>query len=289
MLLGLLLLLVAPFWARPAVSNSGHHTLWAVQGRRNTVYLLGSIHVLKPVDYPLPSIIDAVFSNAPVAVFETDLGQMDAPAFQQKLMAKAQLPPGRTLAEQVSPQTLLRFHQELQFEDIAPDMFDHMQASIAALSLEFFQLRKLGFDPAYGIDRHFFRLAQQTQKQILTLEPVDFQIGLVTDFTRQQSEFLMRTTLDELDQTGPVFSNLVRAWQTGDAAQLDELLHKAMRSSPTLFKRMVTDRNQRWASELRPLLAGNKDTIVIVGAGHLVGEQGVVEQLRRDGWAVRQQ
>ncbi len=282
----LLCLLRVSSWALPA--NASHHTLWSVQGASNTVYLLGSIHVLKPEDYPLPEILDEAFSNAPIAVFETDLGQMEGRRFQQMLMAKAQLGPGETLAEQLSPETFQRLHAQLLADGIAPDMFDHMQASIAAISLEVIHLRRLGYDPEDGVDRHYFRLARLAGKEILTLEPVESQINLVTQFSPAEREILMQTTLDDLSQNQRVFSELLNAWKRGDSQRLDELLHQGMRLSPALFQRVVAERNARWLPEVESLLHGRNDAVVIVGAGHLVGRQGLVEGLRKRGWSIRQ-
>ena len=82
---------------------------------------------------------------------------------------------------------------------------------------------------------------------------------------------------------------MLRAWEKGDAAQLEALLNESMEEAPVIFKRLVTDRNQRWAPQIEELLRGKENAMVIVGAGHLVGANGVVGLLRKKGFKVVQQ
>ena len=84
------------------------------------------------------------------------------------------------------------------------------------------------------------------------------------------------------------FDQVVKAWETGDVAALEKLLNEVQRQTPTLFKRLVSDRNQRWMTKVEELLRGNKNAMVVVGAGHLVGSDGLVELLRKKGFKVTQ-
>src|SRR4051794_31084794 len=79
------------------VPASQKHSLWKVKGKENTVYLLGSVHVLRKDSYPLPALMEAAYTNSGISVFETDIGKLDDPNEAMKLMAKAQLPEGKTL------------------------------------------------------------------------------------------------------------------------------------------------------------------------------------------------
>ncbi|HWI57933.1 MAG TPA: TraB/GumN family protein, partial [Bacillota bacterium] len=256
---------------------------------RSTAYLLGSIHVLKAENYPLPVPIEAAFSNAQIAVFETDMSKLEQPETQQSIMLKAQLPEGQTLRQQLSTNLYSRFSQQVEDLGLPGTVFDQLKPSVAAMTLEVLALQKLGFDPEYGIDRHFFNRARKAGKQIVPLESVDFQIDLITQFSREEGELLMKTTLDDLDNTRKVFGDLLKAWQIGDTAKLQDLLHDAMRETPTLAKRLVTDRNERWVPKIDQLLQQDKNAIIIVGAGHVVGTNGVVALLKKKGLKVTQQ
>ena len=157
------------------------------------------------------------------------------------------------------------------------------------MTLTLLELQKLGVDPQYGLDKHFFGRARREGKQIVPLETVDFQIGLATDFSKEEGELFMKITLDDIDKATKEATKMLKAWQTGDADTLEKLLNEASHQAPAVFKRLLTDRNQRWVPRIEEWLRGDKNVLVVVGAGHLVGADGVVELLRKKGLKVTQQ
>jgi len=285
----LLLSLVNPVTAQLAASKSAaRNPLWKVQGANNTVYLLGSIHLLKESNYPLAAAIESAFTNSEMAVFEADVAEMEQPAAQLKLMTKARLPEGETLKDQLSAPTYAQFLEHAKRLEIPELVFSQFKPSLAAIMLAMLEIQKLGFDPAYGVDKHFFDRARKAGKQTGALETVDFQINLVTEFTKEEGELLMKTTLKDIDNTRQMYDDILKAWQTGDADALEKLINEALREAPVIAKRMLTDRNRNWLPKIRELLNGKKTAIVIVGAGHLVGREGVVELLKKEGLKVNQ-
>src|SRR5262249_47284561 len=123
------------------------HTLWKVEGKTNAVYLLGSVHLLKPEHYPLPAVIESAFTNAKVAVFETDIDALERPDPQFKLLGRATLPEGQTLAGHLSPAVYASFMRHIQDSGLPVMMFEQLQPSVAAMMLEVLELQKLGLDP----------------------------------------------------------------------------------------------------------------------------------------------
>jgi uncharacterized protein YbaP (TraB family) len=273
----------------PATAGAGLHCLWKAEGKSNVVYLLGSIHVLKSADYPLPTQLEAACSNASIAVFETDLDRMETPEVQLALLNQSLLPPGESLSTVLSPATYAMFENHLHDAGFPGDIFDQTRPSVAALTLAVLEFQKLGFDPKYGLDQHFFARARNEHKQIIPLETVEFQINLATDFTREEGDLMMKRTLEDIDQTRKSFTDLLTAWQQGDAGKLEQLLNQARLEAPAIFKRLVTDRNRRWAPRIQDLLLGSQSAVVIVGAAHLVGPDGLVEILRQSGCKITQQ
>jgi len=271
-----------------AAKKTARHTLWKINGTNSTVYLLGSIHLLKESNYPLPAPIESAFSNSQIAVFEADVSEMEQPEAQMKLMTKARLPEGQTLKDQLSAETYVQFQEQVKKLEMPDMVFAQFKPSLAAIMLAMLELQKLGFDPGHGVDKHFFDRARKDGKQIVPLETVDFQINLVTEFTREEGELLMKATLKDIDNTRKMYGEILKAWQTGDAEALEKLINEAMREAPVIAKRMLTDRNHNWLPKVRELVRGNKTAIVIVGAGHLVGREGVVELLKKEGLKVTQ-
>lgn len=291
--LGVLLLvvlaLVHPACAQDAAARAAsRHSLWKVEGTNNTVYLLGSIHLLKEDNYPLPAPIEAAFSNSLIAVFEADVSRMQQPESQLKLMTKARLPAGETLKSQLSSETYARFEEHLKKLELPEMVFAQLKPSLAAITLAMLELQKMGFDPAHGVDQHFYNRARQDGKTTEALESVDFQIDLLTNFTKEEGELLMKTTLKDIENTQKMYDEIVQAWKTGDVDAMEKLINEALREAPAIARRLLTDRNHNWVPKIREMLKGGKPAIVIVGAGHLVGPEGVVALLRQQGLKVTQ-
>jgi len=281
---------VAPLDAQLVkASATGKHTLWKFKGKENTVYLLGSVHVLKKENYPLPQPIEAAFTSSKIAAFETDIAALENPDLAMKLLAKGQLPEGETLSKQLSPKLYASFKDYAQKAGVPPEMFDSLTPATAALGLVALELKKLGLDPEIGLDKHFFDKAGTEGKKIVPLETVDFQISLITDFSKAEGELLMKSTLKDIATMEKDLDDMFKAWQTGDADKLNKFLNEAMQESPVIYKRLVTDRSRRWVPKIEELAQGKENAIVIVGAGHLVGPEGVVELLKKKGYKVTQE
>jgi uncharacterized protein YbaP (TraB family) len=287
-------LLPACFLCRPlaaqdnAAAAAARHCLWKIQGQSNVVYLLGSIHLLKPENFPLPAPLEAAFSNSPVAVFETDVAKMNDPQIQRKLMTQAELPAGQTLQQCLSPQTYAAFTNQARESALPLERLQSLKPSMAATFLTLVELAKLGVDPTNGVDKYFADRAIKQGKQLIALETLDFQIDLMTSFPPGQDDLIMNIALKDLNQTRQKYADIVTAWQTGDSAALEKLMNDAVREAPAIFQRLVTDRNKSWLPKIEELLRGDKNAIVIVGAAHLVGDQGVVELLKKQGLKVTQ-
>jgi uncharacterized protein YbaP (TraB family) len=272
-----------------APAQSHHHSLWRIKGKSNVVYLLGSVHVLKEENYPLPAVMDAAYTNSGIAVFETDISKIDDPAEAMKLMSKAQLPEGKTLQTELSPEVYRSLTNHANNIGLPMILLDQFTPAMAAEAVEGMELMKLGFDPAFGLDKHFYRLAKKDGKQIIPLESIETQLDLLNGLTKQESEWFMKTTLKEIETLKTDFGDIVKAWEVGDAVRLAKLLNDAKGESPALFKRLLTDRNESWMPKVTELANGKTNAIIIVGAGHLVGKDGLVERLQAKGFKVTQE
>jgi uncharacterized protein len=268
---------------------SSHHSLWRIQGKKATVYLLGSVHALQDKDYPLATVIENAFTNSGVVAFETDIGELESPALAMKMLSKSQLPEGQTLENVLSPEVYKTFMKHVEESGTPAIMVEKMKPAMAAITLEVFEMMKMGLNPQNGVDKHFYPLAKSAGKAIIPLETVEYQLELVTGFSKEEGELLMKSTLKEIDNVKNEFGELVKAWREGDADKLQKLMNEAMADSPAIYKRLLTDRNHNWIPKIKEMVGGDKNAIIIVGAGHLVGKEGVVELLKKDGLKVTQE
>jgi uncharacterized protein YbaP (TraB family) len=230
----------------------------------------------------------AGFTNASIAVFETDVAEMERPETQIKMATKAQLPAGETLDQYLSAGTYAAFSNHVVKIGLPAEMFNQFRPMMAAAALSMIELQKLGVSPDQGVDKHFSERAVKDGKQLVALESVDFQMDLFTGFSKAEDELVMKSGVKDIDNMANDFKDMVKAWKTGDGAKLEKFLNEAMLEAPAVYKRLLTDRNRNWLPKLDELLRGNKNAIVIVGAGHLVGNEGVVELLKKKGFKVTQ-
>jgi len=289
---GLLLFVgnLAPVHAAGAAKpDSARHSVWRVQGTNCVVHLLGSVHVLKEEHYPLPGVFESAFSNASVVVFETDIGEMMKPEAQGKMLGQAMLPDGVFLRDQLSTNTYAALQAHLKSAGMPELMISKLKPGFAMMTLVMLELQKDGFQADQGMDLYFYNRAKKQKKATRGLESVDFQIGLLCGLDKEESESMVKSTLTELKDAKAKFDELLTAWQSGDEAGLEKLLNEANREEPALMKRLVTDRNVKWAPQIEQLAKGTNNVAVIVGAAHLVGRDGVVDLLRKRGWKVTQE
>jgi len=272
----------------PGGIQAGSHCLWRVQSETTSVYLVGSVHLLKADNYPLSPAIEKAFRDSQRLVLELKLDDVN-PQNQGTILAKGRLDPGTTLEGIVSPKTYGMLRERVKQVGIPVQALDPFKPWVAALMLTTLKLKQLGYDPQYGVDHYFTRKAKQEGKEISGLETFEFQIDLFDRLSLPEQESLLLQTISELDVMEREFNDLVRAWVQGDTAALEKILLASFRDFPEIYRRMVVDRNRAWAGEVEKMLAGNEKTIVVVGAGHLVGKEGLAELLRAKGYAVEQQ
>jgi hypothetical protein len=289
-----LLCLVTVVCLAPAADTkpaAARHTLWKVQGRANTVQLLGSLHFLRQEHYPLAKPIEDAFTRAQIVLLEVDPDEMNNPKTQTAMLVAGQCSPGTTLKDLVAADTysLLTRHLKEHVAELPSGTLDTLKPWMAAVLLVALDLQPQGFKPEHGVDMHFFNRARAARKEVRALETVEFQLGLLSGLSPADSEEFLKETLRQSQTLRKLMAEVVAAWQTGEAARLDAILNDAMKDFPQLRKRFLTDRNHTWLPKIEELLRGNKDALVIVGAGHLVGREGLVELLRQKGFVVTQQ
>jgi uncharacterized protein YbaP (TraB family) len=269
-----------------AAENLGTVFMWKVEKGAATVYLLGSIHALKADAYPLPAAIESAFESAEIAVFEVDVNEMNSAAFE--LLAAGSLDGQQTLEEIVGAETWAELGEATRKAGLEPGMLQFMKPWMAALSVAALELTAAGYLPAYGLDTHLSERAAEAGKERQALETVDFQVSLFAGLMPEESLAFLRYTLADLETLVPLLDEIYTHWRVGDVGPVEELLGREYSDFPDLFEKFVTDRNHRWMDHLETLLAGERDALVVVGALHLVGDEGLVALLRERGYTVTQ-
>jgi uncharacterized protein YbaP (TraB family) len=249
-----------------------------------TVYLLGSVHLL-PESSTLPPAVDSAFAKAGIVAFETSLDsvQMRAP----EMLSRAQYQNGATLRSSLSPAGAAKADSILKTYGLTLDRFNQFKPWFVSVVMTQLVLSKANFKAEYGVDMQLNARAKQANKPVVGLEGVDFQLGLFDSISPADQEKML-TEGDPPDSSLKQLMFIKDAWAAGDAAKLDSLLNSEMSHTAGLFATLVTNRNKSWIPKIEQMLKGKSDALVVVGAAHLVGKEGVVELLRAKGYVVEQ-
>lgn len=262
--------------------------LWSVKTNENAVYLLGSLHLLKSDSYPLAEEIEIAYADCKKIVFETDLDGMNDPALQAKMMTLGLYLDGQTLEQNLSEQTYKLLKGKMAAAGLTMAQFDRFKPWFCALTLTAIELQRLGFDLSYGIDRHFFDKAKKDGKEIMFLEPVEYQLDLFANMGKREQESFLSQTLEDLDVIGKMACDIVNSWKTGDVDKLNSIMKISFKEHPDIHNRLVIQRNRKWISQIEDLIRQNDNVLVIVGAGHLVGTESILDLLKQKGYKTEQ-
>ena len=285
----IVLLLILSLYVSETSSQEQKSFLWKVQSKKNTVYLLGSIHFLKKEIYPLPRKIEEAFDRSAVLVVEADVSRLD-PKVLQKLTEAAFYPENETLESHVSPETFSLIKQEFAGIGFPVELIQKQKPWFLALTISALSYVKMGLDPTYGIDIYFLSKAQG-KKKILELESLEEQFQFLSQLSDREQESLLIYELKSENVIEQETNHMVQAWLTGDVRGMESILNQGIRQDPQLssvYDKMIDERNRKMALKIEEFLAAGEDYLVIVGAGHLVGDQGIPEILRRKGYSVEQ-
>jgi uncharacterized protein YbaP (TraB family) len=260
---------------------------WRVTGRGGgEVALLGSMHVLRDSDYPLPRSVDELVERADLVVMEIDLDDIDAAAQQRLILDKAMLPPDTVLEDVVDAEVYRLLEQHLAEIGIGLEPLERFEPWFLAITMLDIGMRRIGFVPERGVEQYVLGRAQAAGKETIGLETLEFQIGLFDGLPRDQQQAMLEQTLAELDEGVAVLGEMVAAWRDGELDSLGAELLDEFADFPGLYETLVTKRNNAWVPALERMLADGRRHLVVVGALHLVGPDNVVELLRERGHEV---
>jgi uncharacterized protein YbaP (TraB family) len=264
------------------------HFLWSVQTKKNTMYFLGSVHVLKSDAYPLAPEIEKAYEDARRLVFETNMDEVNDPAMQAKMMTLGLYAEGQTLNKNVSEETYKLLEQKLAAAGIPVASFNRFKPWLSAVTLSVMELQKLGFDPSYGVDAYFLNKAKKDAKEIIPLESSEYQLKLFAQMDDQEQESFLRQTLEDLEVAGTMASDIVDAWKSGDVKKLNSIISMSFKEHPDVYDRFVVRRNKNWISNIENLMNQHDNVLVIVGAAHLVGTESLLDLLKIKGYIIEQ-
>jgi hypothetical protein len=266
----------------------GLHSLWELHGKHNTVYLLGSIHVLRLSDYPLaPALLEA-YGNAKSVVMEVNLEEATSLQVQAEMLSSATLPEGKTLPAVLGTERYERAERIAHGLGIELSTFDQFAPWFAAEAISQLQLTQLGFQGASGVEMYFIERARTDGKSVAGLETIHDQISVFQTMPMDtQAEYLV-SSLEQAHDLPQEVESMVHAWQRGDTQWFVTHLRAEFGQDSRLYESILGQRNRKWLPKIEALLNEDKNYLVIVGTGHLAGPGSVIDLLKKDGIAATQ-
>lgn len=268
--------------AAPSLSNADSG-VWVLQGKTNRVYLAGSIHMLRPDGTALPAALESAYADAEKLVFELDLDDLNQMRVAGEMMTAGTRQDGQTLSASMSASLAKRLQKSAESLGLPTAMLDTMEPWLAALVMTSVSLVKQGYSAEAGVDQQLTSRGAKDRKPISGLETPSEQFAAFDTLSAATQLRLLEMTFDELEQGGADLREIETAWRSGNTRELARVLQDDMAKFPELERAILTDRNRRWIPRIQAMMQGKDDVLVVVGAAHLLGDQGVISLIEAAG------
>ena len=261
-------------------------SVWKAQKGNFTLYLGGTCHVLRESDYPLPPEFLRAYRASEVLVLETDIGQLQDPAAQLKMLENAVYADGTTLEQHLSVKAYEELAAYCKANGIPIASLNSFKPSMVVVTLSMMELAKLGVTQK-GVDSFFYELAHRDGKRVEGLETADQQMQYLFSMADGHEDEFISYSLQDMKTVKQEFESLENAWRSGDTGTLDKLTIADLKTrQPGLYKKLIADRNGNWLPQIDAFRKMPRTRFILVGAAHLVGPDGIIESLRKKGYQV---
>lgn len=265
--------------------DSGKHFLWRVTNVPQPFYVLGSVHQLRKSDYPLPSVMEDAAKQVETMLFEYDPGQENT--FGRLLYDGAHYPRGHSMQSKVHPETFAYLMKMFKKSHMNFNRYSELKPWAIAISM--FEVPGFkGVRFAEGVDEHFFDKAWAEHKKMGGLESPAAHVAVFSGMSDEESEVVLLRAIIYGDNESEEFKQSVAAWKAGDTKRLWDIDSRFRIESPSIHKRLIENRNMAWIPRIEEAIKSGKSTLVIAGANHFCGPQGVPALLQAKGYKLEQ-
>lgn len=253
--------------------------LWRVRSETATVYLLGVIHVGNDRFYPLAETVESAFAQADVLVQETKIDEESRRLLQETLLGVGTYPPPETLEQHLSADTLAVYKRYVERPHVDPNSLRPFRPWVAAWMITMNETRRLGYFYDRNVSTHFLKQAEG-KKEIAGLQDPAQYADLFKTLPDETQESLLRMTLTQVETLPETMERMVQIWRRGNWRAAEEATTE-LQSSSELMPFFRSNRDERIVAKIEECLKTTRTYFVTVGAGHFVGQDGIVERLRR--------
>lgn len=269
-----------------AVADGNGTSVYRVTSADGELYLGGTVHLLRQSDYPLPPQYNQAYDAADVVYFETDIAALSDMSMQATLLQALTYQDGRTLRTVLNDEAYSALEEHMAEAGLPLALMQNFKPGLLMSTLSVLEFQKLGFTPQ-GIDVYFHTRAVGDGKATGELESVQDQIDLLAGMGEgYESEFVLYSLAD-FERAAETIEDMIRTWRTGDLDAMQLLFVDEMKTSaPDVYDAMLVDRNNNWMPTIESLFGQEQTALVLVGAAHLVGDDGLIALLEQRGYTV---
>ncbi|MFZ3482865.1 TraB/GumN family protein [Sphingomonas sp. 3-13AW] len=267
----------APAAAAAAATVDADPALWVVKDDDTTIYLFGTIHLLKPGLSWFDEAVKTAFDASDELVQEIVLP--DPETVQKALVATAINPTGPGLEQKLPADTRKAYLAALADLGVPAAAFDRFDPWFAATNLSVLKLVKAGYDPNSGTEQALTAAAKQAGKPVTGLETLEQQFGYFDGLSEKSQIAFLADTVKQLPEAEKEIGKMVTQWSEGDTDALAETMNEGLKATPEIARILLVDRNVRWANWIADRMAKPGTVFVAVGAGHLAGKDSVQTKL----------
>jgi len=283
------ILIVAGFCscASSPAPGRGGSSVWKISRGGSSLFLGGSVHILRSEDFPLPKEFDRAFAQSSMLVLEADIRQMADENVAQYLMTQMILPGGKTLESILDSDTYEMLEAKCEEYGFPIEYVSQLKPSMIMTMLTMLEIQKSGF-VQQGVDSYYLEKAEKGKKPLGFLETVETQIDMIVTMGDGYENDFIKYSLYDMDSTEKGLGDIVSEWKRGGAASTEKAILEMKNQWPALYKTLITDRNAAWLPRINEYLAAGPPVLVIVGLAHLHGQDGLLRQLADSGCTVEQ-
>jgi len=266
--------------------------LWEIASENNRCYLLGSLHVAAKYLYPLAKEIEDAFAKSKVLVIEANPESLDQKQIGAFLAAKGMYAGKKGLTEHLSKETADQLRAYCQRSKLPLEQLNRFKPWVVFTLISAKEIQSAGFDLEKGLDKYFVKKAKEAGKPIVELETLQSQLELFAGFAPDLQEMLLLNTLREVKDVKAQVNNLIAAWKEGDLAKMNKVfITDPLKEEPKLkdlYVKMFDERNSKMVARMEKYLKGKEPALILVGAGHIPGDLGILKLLQNKGFTSKQ-
>lgn len=254
--------------------------VWKISKGGNHVFLGGTIHLLGKSDFPLPEAFESAYSNSMILVLEADIQKFSEPEFQTTVLQSTMYPGDQNITQFLKQDTLQALEAHLNNRGIPMEPLLKLKPGMLSITLMVVELQRMGL-AGTGVDEYFHSKALNENRDIAYLETAADQLAFLSKLGEGYENELVRYTLNDLNSMPKIIADMKAAWRNGDNAGLEKVaLAPWQKRFPKIYHSLLVERNNDWVPQIEAMLNTKEVELVLFGAAHLVGEDGILDQLK---------